>query len=251
MHDIIIGQHGGLYLTGFDSRRRVCLVLFAPPFGQPLRTVTELVYRDYGRYTPTVIGAHDPDRDASLYVLLYQHPDNLGLEQMSLYRVDTITGEQLLLTATSSPYWPPTGLVPHPGGSLLVSLSGQGPLLLYSGCNDTACSAPLEISSEASRAYGKGGMVSFRGMLCLVVGSNPIYRSRGRVACEGADGSLARLTARRPDAGRRQRRRASSGGEDDDERGGGDGGDDGDDGDDGGDDDGDGGGDDDDDDETD
>ena len=37
MHNVLIGRRGGLYLAGFDSRRRVCVVLFAPPFGQPLR----------------------------------------------------------------------------------------------------------------------------------------------------------------------------------------------------------------------
>ena len=82
VHDlVVVGRQGGLYLTGFDSRRRVCLVLYAPPLGQPLRTVAELPYRDFGRYTPTVLAARDPERDGSIYVLLYLHPDNLGLEQ--------------------------------------------------------------------------------------------------------------------------------------------------------------------------
>ena len=60
----------------------------APPFGQPLHTVSELPYNDYGRYTPTVLAARDSWREGQLYVLLYLHPDNLGLEQTSLYRVN-------------------------------------------------------------------------------------------------------------------------------------------------------------------
>ena len=40
IHDVLIGPNGGIYLTGFDSRRRVCLVLFAPPFGRPLLVST-------------------------------------------------------------------------------------------------------------------------------------------------------------------------------------------------------------------
>ena len=40
MHDVLVGPQGGLFLAGFDSLRRVCLVLYAPPFGQPLHTVS-------------------------------------------------------------------------------------------------------------------------------------------------------------------------------------------------------------------
>ena len=46
MNEVLVSHYGGLLITGFDSRRRVCLVLFAPPFGRPLRTVAELPYRD-------------------------------------------------------------------------------------------------------------------------------------------------------------------------------------------------------------
>ena len=60
MNEVLVSHYGGLLITGFDSRRRVCLVLFAPPFGRPLRTVAELPYRDFGRYTPSVLAAHVP-----------------------------------------------------------------------------------------------------------------------------------------------------------------------------------------------
>ena len=103
MRDVLVSRHGGLYITGFDSRRRSCLVLFAPPFGRPLRTVAELPYRDFGRWTPSVLAAHDPSRADFIYVLLYLHPDNLGLEQMSLYRIDVASGDQVLLSASASP----------------------------------------------------------------------------------------------------------------------------------------------------
>ena len=36
MHDVLVGPQGGLFLAGFDSLRRICLVLYAPPFGQPV-----------------------------------------------------------------------------------------------------------------------------------------------------------------------------------------------------------------------
>ena len=75
-----------------DSRRRVCFVLYAPPFGGRIRTLCELPYRDFGRFTPTVLAAHDVQHHA-LYVLLYQQPDSLGIEQMSLYRIDPISGQ--------------------------------------------------------------------------------------------------------------------------------------------------------------
>ena len=50
MYDVLVGPQGGLFLAGFDSLRRVCLVLYAPPFGQPLHTVSELPYNDYYEY---------------------------------------------------------------------------------------------------------------------------------------------------------------------------------------------------------
>ena len=120
MHDVLVSRHGDLYIAGFDSRRRVCLVLFAPPFGNPLRTVSELPYRDYGRFTPTVRAAKDPARADNLYVLLYLHPDNLGLMQTSLYRIDVLTGRQVLLTASSSPFWAPEGMLPRADGTVLA-----------------------------------------------------------------------------------------------------------------------------------
>ena len=140
MHDVLVSRHGGLYIAGFDSRRRVCLVLFAPPFGNPLRTVSELPYRDYGRFTPTVRAAKDPARADNLYVLLYLHPDNLGLMQTSLYRIDVLTGRQVLLTASSSPFWAPEGMLPRADGTVLVALSGLGPLLVYNDCDEKKCS---------------------------------------------------------------------------------------------------------------
>ena len=93
----------------------MCGRLRSHPNPNQLHTVSELPYRDYGRYTPTVLTARDSRREGQLYVLLYLHPDNLGLEQTSLYRVDPASGEQKLLVAFSSPYWSPTGLLPRAG----------------------------------------------------------------------------------------------------------------------------------------
>ena len=162
MHDVLVGPQGGLFLAGFDSLRRICLVLYAPPFGQPLHTVSELPYRDYGRYTPTVLTARDSRREGQLYVVLYLHPDNLGLEQTSLYRVNPASGEQKLLAAFSSPYWPPTGLLPRADGSVLVALGGTGPILRFAG-NDTACEAAQPLRSAASNATGKAGLAEVGG----------------------------------------------------------------------------------------
>jgi len=193
MHDVLVGPQGGLFLAGFDSLRRVCLVMFAPPFGQPLRTVTELPYRDYGRYTPTVLAARDPKRDNMLYVLLYQHPDNLGIEQTSLYRIDPASGDRTLLSATSSPFWVPVAMLPRQDGSVLVALNGAGKLLRYDACNDTACEPAQPVLSSASNATGKAGLTEVRGRLCLVTGSSAVLGTGGRILCERPDGSLQTL----------------------------------------------------------
>ena len=153
IHDVLISPFGGLFLTGFDSRRRVCLVIYAPPFGARLQTITQLPYRDYGRNAPTVLAAHDPVR-GDLYVLLYQQPDNLGIEQMSLYRVSPASGKETLLSSISSPYWPPSALVPRADGSVLVSLQGLGPLLAFDRCNETSCDPPRTLNSAASNTTG-------------------------------------------------------------------------------------------------
>ena len=58
--DVLVGPQGGLFVAGFDSLKRRCLVLYAPPFGLPLRTVSTLPYRDFGRSAPTVLAARDP-----------------------------------------------------------------------------------------------------------------------------------------------------------------------------------------------
>ena len=192
MHDVLVGPQGGLFLSGFDSLRRVCLVLYAPPFGQPLHTVSELPYRDYGRYTPTVLAQRDPMRDGQLYVLLYQHPDNLGIEQTSLYRIDPASGQQTLLTTSSSPYFSPVALVPRQDGSVLVALAGAGPILRFA-CNDTACDNAEPLRSAASNATGKAGLAEVGGRLCLVVGSSAVLGTGGRVVCERPDGSLQAL----------------------------------------------------------
>lgn len=190
MHSVLVSKRGGLYITGFDSRRRACLVLFLPPSGHPLRTVAELPYRDYGRYTPNVLAAHDTGRTDAIYVLLYLHPDNLGLEQMSLYRIDALTGRQDLLAAASSPFWEPTALLPRADGSVVVALSGLGPLLVYSSCDERRCENAREINSTASATPGKGGLAELDGMLCMVVQSTAVYSEGGRLVCELADGSL-------------------------------------------------------------
>ena len=200
MHGVLVSVHGGLYIAGFDSRRRVCLVLFAPPFGNPLRTVSELPYRDYGRFTPTVRAAKDPARADNLYVLLYLHPDNLGLMQTSLYRIDVLTGRQVLLTASSSPFWAPEGMLPRADGTVLVALGGLGPLLVYNDCDEKKCSPYKEVVSNASDAPGKGGLADVDGMLCLVEGSTAVYGEGGKLVCEIYDGSLLPIAnTRKPD----------------------------------------------------
>ena len=192
MHDVLVGPQGGLFLAGFDSLRRICLVLYAPPFGQPLHTVTELPYRDYGRYTPTVLAARDRQRQGQLYVLLYLHPDNLGLVETSLYRVDPPSGQQSLLAAFSSPYWSPVALLPRPDGSVLVALAGAGPILQFA-CNDTACEATEPLRSAASNATGKAGLAEVGGRICLAVGSSAVLGTGGHVVCERQNGSLQSL----------------------------------------------------------
>ena len=188
----LVARSGGLYLAGFDSRRRECLVLFAPPFGQPLRTVTVLPYRDYGRYVPTVLAAADPDHQDHLLVLLYLHPDNLGRENMTLFRVATASGTRTLLSASTAPSWPPTAMVPRPGGKLLVPLAGLGPMLVYQ-CGENDCASPAMVDSTASRRRGKGGAALVNDTLCLVVGLDPVLKSHGQVVCEGSTGELVSL----------------------------------------------------------
>ena len=190
IHNVLIGRRGGIYLTGFDSRRRVCLVLFAPPFGLPLRTVTELPYRDYGKSTPAVLAAHDPLRSDQIYVLLYLYPDNLGIEQTYLYRVELATSKLTLLAAATSPFWRPTAIIAHNDGSVIVSLGGLGPMLMYASCTDTACNSATVVDSNASHASGKGGMAMIDGMLCLVVDSELVFAEGGRLVCELPDGAL-------------------------------------------------------------
>ena len=197
MNEVLVSHYGGLLITGFDSRRRVCLVLFAPPFGRPLRTVAELPYRDFGRYTPSVLAAHDPARAEFIYVLLYLHPDNLGLEQMSLYRVDVASGKQVLLSAVASPAWTPTALIPRRDASVLVALSGLGPMLVYGHCNATACKDPTPLNSTASFTSGKHGVVQIdeSGRLCLVVRESIILGQGGRLVCEADGGALVGIVS--------------------------------------------------------
>jgi hypothetical protein len=189
--DVLVGPQGGLFVAGFDSLKRRCLVLYAPPFGLPLRTVSTLPYRDFGRSAPTVLAARDPTRDR-LYVLLYQQPDNLGLSQTSLYRVDPGSGERTLLAADSSPRWAPAAVLPR-AGSVLVALRGLGPMLEYRACGEAACLAAMPVGSAASNASGKAGLAELAGRLLLVVGSDPIYATGGAVVCERRDGSLQPL----------------------------------------------------------
>lgn len=194
MHDVLMGPQEGLFLTGYDSLRRLCLVLYAPPFGQRMRVLSQLPYRDYGRYTPTVLGAHDAPRGA-LYVLLYQTPISWGIERMSLYRIYPDSGQQVLLSESHAPFWAPTAILPRPDGSVLVGLSGYGPLMRYHGCNDTACAGLDTLDTAASNATGKAGMADISGpdgssMLCLVVGTDQLLGRSGTVVCEQPDGSL-------------------------------------------------------------
>eukprot|EP00965_Chrysotila_dentata_P258593 6213276-Pleurochrysis_carterae.AAC.1 len=58
-----------------------------------------------------------------------QEPDNLGIEQMSLFRVQPSTGAQTLLNAVASPAWRPVALIPEQDGSVLVALAGLGAIL--------------------------------------------------------------------------------------------------------------------------
>ena len=195
IHDVLIGPSGGIYLTGFDSRSRTCLVLYAPPFGRPLRTISELPYTDYGRSTPAVLASHDPLHAEQIYVLLYLHPDNLGIEQTSLFRVELATGKLKLLSASSSPFWRPKALVARPDGTVLVSFNGLGPMLMYERCDDLACSPATEVHSNASSATGKGGMDEIGGMLCLVVAADMVFGEGGHLVCELPDGSLESITS--------------------------------------------------------
>ena len=148
MHDVTADGMGGLYISGFDSQRRVCLVLFAPPYGQPLRTISTLPYRDYGRYTPTVLTARDPMREHQLYVLLYLHPDNLGISQTTLYRLDLNNGNRrLLATMSARPQLickPPT----HPICRQRLALPCAQ--ARHSGCRLPCCLVPTRRSSSLS-----------------------------------------------------------------------------------------------------
>ena len=192
MRDVLVSRQGGLFISGFDSRRRVCLVLYAPPFGERLLMLAELPYHDPGGHTPTVLTTHDRPRN-QLYTLLYQQPDNLGVAQMALYRIDPASGTQTLLASASSPFWPPAALVARDDGSVLVPLRGLGPILAYDGCNATACAPARPLATAASNATGKAGMVEVHGLLYLIVGSDAVYGSGGHVAVELPDGSLAPL----------------------------------------------------------
>jgi len=201
IHDVLVGPQDGLFLTGYDSIRRLCLVLYAPPFGQRMRVLSQLPYSDYGRYTPTVLGAHDVEHGA-LYVLLYQQPISWGIERMSLYRIYPESGEQKLLSDASAPFWTPTGILPRPDGSVLVGMSGYGPLMRYTGCNDTACARLETLDTAASNATGKSGMADIRGpdghdMLCLVVGADELLGRAGSIVCERPDGSLHTIWTQR------------------------------------------------------
>lgn len=190
MRDLTSDGMGGLYISGFDSRLRVCLILFAPSYGQRLRTVSMLPYRDYGRYTPTVLTAMDPLRERNLYILLYLHPDNLGISQTSLFRLDLNNGARQLLSEMTSPFWVPTAILPRKDGSVIISLSGLGPLLIFCNCNATTCDPATTLTGEASEAVGKAGLAQLGGLsggsgsLCMVVGSSPLTSTRTAVVCQ-------------------------------------------------------------------
>ena len=196
MRDVTADGMGGLYISGFDSRRRVCLILYAPPYGRPLRTVSMLPYWDYGRYTPTVLTARDPLRERKLYVLLYLHPDNLGISQTSLFRLDLDSGRRQLLSSATSPFWAPTAMLPRNNGSVIISLSGLGPLLIFRNCNETVCSPAMPLPSAASDAVGKaglaqvGGGLGHNGSLCMVVGNTFLSSDDAAVVCEAPNGKL-------------------------------------------------------------
>mmetsp|Transcript_13698 Transcript_13698/g.43065 ORF Transcript_13698/g.43065 Transcript_13698/m.43065 type:complete len:445 (-) Transcript_13698:662-1996(-) len=198
VHDVLLGPQNGLYLTGYDSRRRITFVLYAPPFGQRLRYISQLPYRDYGQFAPTVLGAHEESR-GTLLILLYQRPISWGSESMALYRVSPEDGSQTLLSSTPSPFWPPTALLPRSDGSVLVATSGSGPLLRYDGCNATACAGPSALASAASNATGKAGLAEVRTAhgktLCLVTGSDQLTGRGGSICCERRDGSLQTIWA--------------------------------------------------------
>lgn len=199
MHDVLVSHKGGLYITGFDSRRRVCLVLFAPPFGKGLRTVAELPYRDYGMDTPSVLAAHDPLRSDQIYVLLYLRRDNLGLEQMSLYRLDVARGTLTLLTASTSPFWAPKALLPRADGTVLVALGGLGAMLEYARCDDTTCVPFATVNSTLSRTAGKEGMVERDGMVCAIIGASSVFSEGGHLVCELSDGTVVPITQPSPE----------------------------------------------------
>ena len=42
--DVLVGPQGGLFVAGFDSLKRRCLVLYAPPFGLPAEEDAVLFY---------------------------------------------------------------------------------------------------------------------------------------------------------------------------------------------------------------
>ena len=108
-------------------------------------------------------------------------------------QADVATGTRTLLAQSSSPFWPPTALVPRADGSIVVALGGLGPLLVYTKCDDTSCEPAVAVNSTASNTPGKGGVVEIEGRLCLVVGSTAVYGEGGRVVCELEDGSLERI----------------------------------------------------------
>ena len=58
---------------------------------------------------------------------------------------------------------------------MLVALDGLGSMLIYKGCGDSSCLPAAEVHSNASYARGKGGMDVIDDMLCLVVGSEPVF----------------------------------------------------------------------------
>ena len=83
--DVLVGPQGGLFVAGFDSLKRRCLVLYAPPFGLPLRTVSTLPYRDFGRSAPTVLAARDPTRDRLYVGLLVEQHVGIPVKMCQLY----------------------------------------------------------------------------------------------------------------------------------------------------------------------
>jgi hypothetical protein len=83
-------------------------------------------------------------------------------------------------------------MLPRADSSVVVSLSGLGPLLTFRYCNDSSCESAVPLVGDASEAVGKAGLAELNSndeggggdALCMVTGSTALSSEAAAVVCE-------------------------------------------------------------------